>query len=223
MFVRDIMTRDPVTVRPQSDPLAAVAILKSGNFRRLPVVDDKGKLVGIVDYSDLEVFLSKAPSPGVMKRQHRVEQVMRGSVITVTPDCPLEDAAELMVSHKIGGLPVVEDDCLVGIITDTDLIGQFAHVLGGGTDWLRLTVRVPNVQGQLSDLTMRIAQEGGSITSVVAYDPGDPHWINLVLRVQDAEREAVLDAVAAHPGIHVLHVWDHGAQFTPNSTGAGAQ
>ena len=195
MFVKDIMTRDPVTVRPESDPLAAVAILKCADFRRLPVIDSEGNLVGIVVSADLEVFLSKAGSPGVMKRQHRVDQVMRRSVVTVTPDCPLEEAAQLMVDHKIGGLPVVEGDRLIGIITDTDIFSQFAHVLGAGTNWLRLTVQVPNVPGALADLIMRIAQEGGNITSVVAYDEGDPQWINLVLRVQDASREAVLYAV----------------------------
>ena len=215
MFVRDIMTRDPVTVRPESDPLAAVAILKCGDFRRLPVIDPEGNLVGIVGTNDLEVFLTKAGSPGVMKRQHRVDQVMRRSVVTVTPDCPLEEAAELMMSHKVGSLPVVEDDHLVGIVTDTDIFSQFAHVLGAGSNWLRLTVQVPNVPGQLADLTSRIAQEGGNITSVVAYDPGDPHWINLVLRVQDASREAVLYAVAGHPSMRVLHIWDRSEPLCP--------
>ena len=215
MFVKDIMTRDPVTVRPESDPLAAVAILKCADFRRLPVIGSEGNLVGIVVSADLEVFLSKAGSPGVMKRQHRVDQVMRRSVVTVTPDCPLEEAAQLMVDHKIGGLPVVEGDRLIGIITDTDIFSQFAHVLGAGTNWLRLTVQVPNVPGALADLIMRIAQEGGNITSVVAYDEGDPQWINLVLRVQDASREAVLYAVAGHPGMRVLHVWDRDEPACP--------
>ena len=122
MFVRDCMTSDPVTVRPESDPLAAVAILKCGDFRRLPVVDDDGKLVGIVAHNDLEVFLSKAESPGVIKRQHRVDQVMSLEVMTVSPDCPLEEAASMMVEHKIGSLPVVENGQLVGIITRTNVM-----------------------------------------------------------------------------------------------------
>ena len=86
MFVRDCMTRNPVTVRPESDPLAAVTLLKCGGFRRLPVVDTKGELVGIVARNDLEVFLSKSRSPGVIKRQHRVDQVMNQGVVMVPPD-----------------------------------------------------------------------------------------------------------------------------------------
>ncbi|HDD24515.1 MAG TPA: CBS domain-containing protein, partial [Chloroflexi bacterium] len=142
MFVRDCMTQNPITVRPESDPLAAVALLKCGSFRRLPVVDEQGNLVGIVARSDLEVFLSKAGSPGVLKRQHRVEQVMERSVVTVSPDCPLEEAANLMMTHKIGCLPVLEDDRLLGIVTETDIFQQLVSISGGGSPSLRLTVRV---------------------------------------------------------------------------------
>ncbi len=76
MFVRDCMTRNPIVVRPGSDPLAGIALFNSGGFRHLPVVDAQDRLVGIVARSDLEMFLSKARSPGVIKRQHRMEQVM---------------------------------------------------------------------------------------------------------------------------------------------------
>ena len=207
MFVQDCMTRDPITVRPDSDPLAAVALLKCGDFRRLPVVDAEGKLVGIVGHSDLEVFLSKAGSPGVIRRQHRVEQVMHQEVVTVPPDCPLEEAASLMVEHKIGSLPVVEDGQIVGIITDTDVFSQFAAVLGGGTASLRLTAQVPNVPGQLAELAGRIAQVGGNISSVVAYDASHPDRINIVLRVEKVVRGPVLEAISGQTGIEVIHVW----------------
>ena len=207
MFVRDCMTSDPVTVRPGGDPLAAVALLKCGDFRRLPVVDEEGGLIGIVTQNDLEVFLSGAGSPGIMKRQHRVDQLMNRQVTTVAPDCPLEEAASLMVEHKIGSLPVVEDGRVVGIITETDVFSQFAAVLGGGTDSLRLTVQVPHVPGQLARLAGRIALVGGNISSVVAYDAGRPERINLVLRVEAANRETVLASLSGQTAMEVLHVW----------------
>ena len=207
MFVRDCMTRDPITVRPESDPLAAVALLKCGDFRRLPVVDAESRVVGIVTRPDLEVFLSKAGSPGVLKRQHRVDQVMSQKTVTVSPDCPLEETASLMVKHKIGSLPVVEDGRIVGIITETDIFKQFAAVLGGGTGSLRLTVRVPDVPGQLAELASHIAQVNGNISSVVAYSANQPGQINITLRVEGADREAVLDVVSGQAGLEVLHVW----------------
>lgn len=207
MFVRDCMTRNPITVRPESDPLAAVSLLKSGGFRRLPVIDEAGELVGIVTRNDLEVFLSRAGSPGVIKRQHRVDQMMGCNVVMVSPDCPLEEAANLMVKHKIGSLPVVEDGRLVGIITETDIFTQFATVLGGGTDSLRLTVQVPNVPGQLADLAGRIAQVGGNISSVVAFAAELPEQINITLRIEGVRREAVLEAISDQAELEVLHVW----------------
>lgn len=207
MFVRDCMTRDPVTVRPESDPLAGVALLKCGGFRHLPVVDADGRLVGIMARADLELFLSKAGSPGVLKRQHRVDQVMTREVVTVPPACPLEEAASLMVKHKIGSLPVVEEGQLVGIITETDIFKQFAAVLGGGSESLRLTVQVPDIPGQLAELAGRIAQVSGNISSVVAYDADQPGRINITLRVEGTSRETVLEAVSSQAGLEVLHVW----------------
>jgi len=201
------MTRDPITARPESDPLAAVALLKCGGFRRLPVVDAEGKLVGIVARNDLEVFLSKAGSPGILKRQHRVDQMMSREVMTVPPDCPLEEAANLMVKHKIGSLPVVEERQVVGIITETDIFEQFAAVLGGGTNSLRLTIQVPDVPGQLAKLANRIAQVSGNISSVVAYNADQPERINITLRVEEADRETMLEAVSDQAGLKVLHVW----------------
>jgi len=208
MFVRDCMTRNPITIRPESDPLAAVALIKSGAFRRLPVVDADGKLVGIVGHTDLEIFLSQAGSPGVIQRQHRVEQVMSQSVLMAPPDCPLEEAAILMVEHKIGSLPVVENGRVVGIITETDIFKQFASVLGGGTDSLRLTVQVLDVPGQLAELSNRIAEAGGNITSVVAYDAGQPDRINVTLRVVGVDKKIVMDAILDQSRLDVLHVWD---------------
>jgi acetoin utilization protein AcuB len=207
MFVRDCMTPDPITVRPESDPLAAISLLKAGRFRHLPVLDAEGRLVGIVDRADLESFLARAGSPGIVKRQHRVDQVMTRVVVSVPPGCPLEEAATLMLDHKIGSLPVVEAERVVGIITETDIFRQFAAILGGGASSLRLTVQVADAPGQLAELARRIAHVSGNISSVVAYAAGQPGRINLTLRVEGAGREAVLEAVSGLPGLSLLHAW----------------
>lgn len=207
MFVRDCMTRDPVTVRPESDPMAANMVLRFREFRHLPVVDTNGRLVGIVSRADLELFLSKAGSPGIMQRQHRVDQVMTREVVTVPPDCPLEEAATLMVEHKIGSLPVVEEEQLVGIITETDMFKQFASVLGGGSDSLRLTVQIPDTPGRLAELASRIARVNGNISFMVAYAAKEPKRINITLRAEGADRGTVLAAVSGLSGLDVLHVW----------------
>jgi acetoin utilization protein AcuB len=201
------MTSNPVTVRPDSDPLAGRMLLRSGRFRHLPVVDGNGALVGIVDRDDLELFLLKAESPGVVKRQHRIDQVMVCDVVTVTQECPLEEAAALMVQHKIGCLPVVEAGQVVGIVTETDIFEQFAAVLGGGSSALRLTVQVDDTPGQLAHLAGRIAEVQGNICSVVAHGASQPGRINITLRVEGAGRAAVLAAVGGLAGMEVLHAW----------------
>lgn len=207
MFVRDCMTPKPITVRPGSDPLAAIMLLKSGRFRHLPVVDAEGRLAGIVDRDDLEQFLSQAGSPGILKRQHRVDQVMTTEVATVLPDCPLEEAAALMVEKKIGSLPVLEEGRVVGIITETDIFKQFATVLGGGSASLRLTVQVADKPGQLAALASRIARAQGNIASVVAYPADQAGRINITLRIERARQETVLETIKDLPQLEVLHVW----------------
>jgi acetoin utilization protein AcuB len=172
------------------------------------VISGEGSLVGIVDRDDLALFLSKAGSPGVAKRQHRIDQVMIRDVVTVPPDCPLEEAATRMVAHKIGSLPVVEAGRLVGIITETDLFQHFAAALGGGSDSLRLTVQVDDAPGQLAEVAGRIAAVQGNICSVVAYNAGQPGRINITLRVEGAERDVVLDTLSGLAGLELLHAWD---------------
>lgn len=207
MLVRDCMTPNPVTVRPESDPMAGQMLLKAGGFRHLPVVNAEGELVGIVDRAELEAFLSRAGSPGITKRQHRMDQVMTPKVVTVQPDCPLEEAATLMVEHKISSLPVVEAGRVAGIITQTDIFEQFAAVLGGGGCAIRLTVQVADTPGQLADLASRIARVGGNICSVVAHAAGEPERINITLRVEGAEGETVLGAISDVPELRVLQAW----------------
>jgi acetoin utilization protein AcuB len=208
MFVRDCMTPDPVTVRPESDPLAARMLLRYRKFRHLPVVTTEGELAGILSGDDLELFLAQAEAPTITKRQHRVDQAMTRDVVAVPPDCPLEEAANLMIAHKIGSLPVIEAGRVVGIVTETDIFRQLSAMLGGGRDALRLTVQVDDTPGQLADLAGLVAQVGGNISSIVAHAADKPERLNLTLRVEGVERQVVLDAVSGLPELDVLHAWE---------------
>ena len=201
------MTPDPTTVRPDSDPVAANMVLRYSGFWHLPVVDEEGAVVGVVDGADLERFLEKAGSPGVVKRQHRVEQAISRQVVTVPPDCPLETAAGLMIEHKIRCLTVVEEGAVVGIITETDIFRQFATVLGGGSGSLRLTVQMPNAPGLFAKLTGCIARVQGDITSFVGYPDENPERYNAALRVEGVDRERLLAAISEVAGCEVLHAW----------------
>jgi acetoin utilization protein AcuB len=116
MRVRDLMTPNPATIRPADMLSAAQERMLAGRFRRLPVVDDKGNMVAILADGDLRAHLGHLPVT-------RVTAAMVEKPVTVLSDAPIETAAELMLQHKIGGLPVIDGDGrLVGIITETDLL-----------------------------------------------------------------------------------------------------
>lgn len=116
MNVRDLMTPDPETVRPMDLLSVADEKMRSGRFRRAPVVDDAGNLLGILSDGDLREHRGYLPTT-------RVTAAMIEKPVTVSPDATIGAAAELMRWHNIGGLPVVDGDGrLIGIITESDLL-----------------------------------------------------------------------------------------------------
>lgn len=124
-FVRDWMTSNPITITQQTTLPETHRLMREHNIRRLPVIN-RGKLVGIVTLGDIrEARPSDATTLSVYELNYLMDQVtakefMTHDPITISPDAPIGEAARLMVEHKIGGLPVMEDGELVGIITETD-------------------------------------------------------------------------------------------------------
>lgn len=207
MLVRECMTANPIKVHPESDPLAALGLCKSARIRRLPVVDAEDHLVGIVTRNMLEQFLAKAPSPGVMKRQHSIEQVMVNPALSVAPDYPLEEAARLMVAHKIGSLPVVDEDKLIGIITETDIFKQFVEILGGQSAATRLTVEVADTPGELAKVVNVVAALQGNVCSVILTHGVRPQTRLVTLWIQDIDRDTLTRVIEALPDMHLVRVW----------------
>lgn len=132
--VRDIMSPNPVTVTPRNAIRTAINLMREGGYRRLPVVD-RGKLVGIITDRDLR---RAANSPFVVREQWydnfildhiEVGSCMTPNPLTVEPAASIAEAARLMRNHKIGGLPVLADGQLVGIITETDLLDFLIELL----------------------------------------------------------------------------------------------
>ncbi|HID86367.1 MAG TPA: CBS domain-containing protein [Anaerolineae bacterium] len=203
MLVRDRMTRDPVTVTPETSFQEALKIIRERKIRRLPVLDERGHLVGIVAEKDL-LYASPSPATSLsifemhyLLAKLRVKDIMTREVITTTGDTPLEDAACLMVTRKIGCLPVVEDGQVVGIITETDIFKTFVELLGGGKRGLRLTLRVPERKGVLAAITGEITKRGGNILNLGTFAGADPTERFLVIRVQEVSREELIPALEA--------------------------
>ncbi|MFN3334199.1 MAG: CBS domain-containing protein, partial [Caldilinea sp.] len=115
-----------------------------------------------------------------------------------------EDAASLMVNHKIGGLPVVDDaGVIVGVITETDIFKAFVEMLGGGQPGLRLTVQVPPGAGTLARLSGKITELGGLILSVGSMSRETDNERELIIKVTGVTKEALIPAIEAL-GDHVV-------------------
>ena len=207
MLVRECMTSNPIKVHPESDPLAALGLCKSARIRRLPVVDAENHVVGIVTRTMLEQFLAKAPSPGGMKRQHSIEQVMVSPALTVSPDYPLEEAARLMVSHKIGSLPVVDEVQLIGIITETDIFKQFVVILGGQTRAVRLTVEVQDMPGEFAKVVNVVAALRGNLLSAILTPGVKPQTRSVTLWIQDIDGDTLARVIDAIPDVELVRLW----------------
>ena len=134
MTIRELMSGGLITVRRETPVLEARDLMVKERIRHLLVPDGGGALIGIITDRDIRLNLpSRATSLSVWEINHlltelTVEQVMIQSVITVGPDRPARDAARLMLDHKIGALPVLDEGRLVGIITETDIVRAFVHM-----------------------------------------------------------------------------------------------
>ena len=127
MHVRDHMTAKVFTIRMDKKLLAVDEIMGWAHIRHVPVVDEKGKLVGLLSQRDvLRATLSDLASTPVDRRNQlghvSLAEVMRREVLTIGPDENVQMAARMMRKHKYGCLPVVQDGRLVGIVTEHDLL-----------------------------------------------------------------------------------------------------
>lgn len=126
--VRDVMTKDVVTLGRNEKLSVADDVMRLGRIRHLPIVDDEGALAGIVSQRDLfHSGLLRALGYGSHAKQRALDllvlkEAMKTDVVTISPDAPLVDAAKLMMERKIGCLIVTEGKAIVGILTETDFV-----------------------------------------------------------------------------------------------------
>ena len=201
MLVRERMSREPVTITSDVSVPDALRLMRERKVRRLPVLDSHGKLVGIVSDQDL---LYASPSPvsslSVWEMHYllaklKVEEVMTRKVITVAEDTPLEEAARIMADNKIGGLPVMREDKLVGIVTETDLFKAFLELLGARLPGVRVMALIPDAKGTLAKITNAVFGAGGNIMAFgVSRDASGTRW-QVTLKVQDVPRAQLVEAI----------------------------
>jgi len=198
MLVKHRMTPKPLTIAPTTPVSEALSFMRQNRIRRLPIVNKKGKLVGIVSEKDL---LYASPSPatslsvyevGYLLTKLKVEDIMAKEVITVDADAPLEEAARIMADNKVEGLPVMSKGELVGIITETDIFKTFIEMLGSREKGTRLTFEVPNEAGGLSRITGAIAAEGGDIIALGIFYGDDRTRATVTMKICGVAKDTLV-------------------------------
>lgn len=128
LLVRDVMTKDVVTLERNEKLNVADDVMRLGRIRHLPVVDEDGNLAGIVSQRDLfHSGLLRALGFGSHAKERALEvlvlkEAMKTEVLTTSPSAPLTEAAKLMLERKVGCLMVVEGKRIVGILTESDFV-----------------------------------------------------------------------------------------------------
>lgn len=201
MLVKNRMTKNPITVKPDLSIAEALEWMRREKIRHFPVVDKKDKLVGIVARDDL-LYASPSPVTSLsmwevtyLMSQVTVAEAMTKDVITVSEDTPLEEAARIMFDEKIGSLPVMRDGMLVGIITESDLFEAFLELFGGHEKGVRLTVLAPYYKGSLADISTKVTEAGGLILALNVFEGEDPSNWGCTLKVTDIEKDELLEVV----------------------------
>ena len=200
MLVGKRMSSPVVSVSTNTPINEALNLMRKEHIRRMPVLQD-GKLVGIISDHDL---LNASPSPATslsiwemnyLLSKITVKDVMTKNVITVSVSTPIEEAARIMADSKIGGLPVMREDQLVGIITETDLFKLFVEMMGARDDGIRVTVLVPEKQGELAELTRAISALGGNFIAFGQFAGEDSSNREITFKVTGITEDQVRQAI----------------------------
>jgi acetoin utilization protein AcuB len=161
MKIHSLMIPDPITITANASISEAIELMKINSIRHLPVISQDRRLKGFLTLTDLKQGL--IPS---MLGDLTLQDLMIKDPITVDPDDDIEFAAQLIYKNKIGGMPVVKDDRLAGIITATDILRTFIDMMGILSSTSRIDVVIGDQSGSLKSALQVVNDAGGDIINV---------------------------------------------------------
>ncbi|MGC8879147.1 MAG: CBS domain-containing protein [Anaerolineae bacterium] len=214
MFVGDYMTRHPLMVTPDTSIVEVQGMMAENNIRHVPVVERGKRLVGLVTRQNLRISPIELSSLNVWEITRllsglKVKDVMvRGKdVITATPDTPIEEAARILVTHRIGCLPVLEEGIVIGIITESDLLTQLTNLLGLQVPGWRATIRVPDRAGEFAKITAAVASKGWGIDAAGSLPtPRKPGYWDVVIKISAATRDELVAVLQQIEGQELVDI-----------------
>jgi len=209
MFVGERMSRPVISVSPDVPINEVLVMFREEHIRRAPVMKE-GKLIGIVSERDLlNASPSQVTSLSVWELNYliskvTVKSVMTKKVITVDKDTPIEEAARIMADKKIGGIPVMSEGKVVGMITETDLFKAFLELMGARQKATRVTATIPDQPGELAKITKAIAHNGGDFVSFGIFSGPDTNSRVITFKVNGIKKEKIREVL----GNLVTKFWD---------------
>ena len=195
MLIEEIMKTDVYTLQPNQTVQDVVDLFEEKQIRHAPVVDN-GKVVGVVTERDLKDALPSrfSVSPKINAYEKLVSEIMAKNPITAHPLDFVEESALIFYEQKIGCLPVVSHDKLVGFLTETDLLYKYIELTGAHQPGSHIEIRVPNRSGILYEVSKVFYNQHVNVLSVLVY-PDKKNSSNkiLVFRVQTMNPLAIIN------------------------------
>ena len=214
MLVKDYMTRHPSMAEPNMSVVEAQRYMWENGIRHLPVVGDGKRLLGLVTRQTLLVDPGRLGSLDVWEISRylsglTLKDVMTraADVITTGQETATEEAARVMVENRIGCLPVVQEGIVVGIISDTDLLTQLMEMMATRVPGVRVTIRMPDVKGELGKLVAAISAQGWGILACGGVPaPKQPETWEAVVKIRNVPKDQVVAVLAQVKGQEIVDV-----------------
>ncbi len=187
MIVEEIMKRDVISLSKDHSLRDAIRVMNENNIRHIPITDEKRRLIGLVTDRDLK---EAGPSSLLHDEKDNIldkplSSIMKTDLITGHPLDFVEEVAAIFYEKKIGCLPIVSGEKLVGIITETDIFHTLVQLTGVHWPSSRIEIKVPNVQGKISEVVSCIEKHHVNILSILVHpDKKDENYKIMVIRVQ---------------------------------------
>ncbi|MFZ3578239.1 acetoin utilization AcuB family protein [Virgibacillus sp. DJP39] len=201
MLVEEIMNKQVITLSPKSTIAEALRLLHQHRIRHIPIVDEDKHVLGIVSDRDVRdaspsIFQKQASEDNVLKNE--IQTIMSHPVITVHPLDFVEEVAGIFYDHEFACLPVIQDNRLVGIVTEKDMLYTLIHITGTNVQSSHIEVKVPHKPGILPEVASVFGKRKINITSVLVYPyKNDPNYKVLVFRIQSMNPVPVIEDLRA--------------------------
>ena len=176
MYIKDHMTKNPITIAPDTTVSKALDIMAANKFHRLPVVNAAGELIGLIteglisDSSGEKTTSLSIYELNYLLSRTRVKDIMIKDVVTVSPDAFLEEAAQLLADNGIGVLPVLDDSRkVIGILTDKDVFTALTEIMGYRNQGTRFVIACEDKPGTFLKVCELFYKENANMENIAIY------------------------------------------------------